>query len=544
MKWYLVLLIMSCVLHSGCTSINISRTLTDVESYIQERPDSALSVLDSMDRALLTTKQLRAHHALLHAMALDKNYIDVSDDSIARVAVDYFSKRGPEKYEARSLYYLGLAYYYQGEYNKAIVELTKAETVAERVDSLYLSLVKTLQANTYDKSHNAIEALDCLYEAYEIDSLINNIYYFQISKLRLAQSLYNVDYTDQSLSLLSTLVDSAEVNEDVRLSAMVSLASIKTLEYPVDFKEVLELYNTVIEDSGDVYMSERDYWSMAYTYYKSGDKESARYIMDQLDDESGTAAYWKYLIYKDDDLKAALTYLEEYIMYNDIEVSDALQQSLALSQRDYYESQAEISEYKADNARQMIWIVVLVSLFLMFVLFVFIKLYIRRQEEVKEKYLAYINEINRQLQEAKKDDYPALKKKYLSLYKSKFETIGALCEQYSNSHNLVNAESSVYRKVVSLVEDFKNDYQNREKFEAILDADLDGIMSNIRAELPKLKEIDFTIFSLFVIGFDVTTISHILKVSMNTIYVRKSRIRRYINELSPEHGDVFLDVLN
>lgn len=531
------------VLLFGCTSVNISRTLTDVESYIQERPDSALSVLDSIDRSLLTTKRLKAHHALLHAMALDKNYIDVSDDSIARVAVDYFYTKGPEKYKARSLYYLGLAYYYQGEYNKAIVELTKAETVAERVDSLYLSLVKTLQANTYDKSHNAIEALDCLYEAYEIDSLINNIYYFQISKLRLAQSLYNVDYTHQSLSLLSTLVDSAEVYEDVRLSAMVSLASIKTLEYPVDFKEVLELYNTVIENSGDVYMSERDYWSMAYTYYKSGDKESARYIMDQLDDESGTAAYWKYLIYKDDDIEAALTYLEEYIKYNDVEVSDALQQSLALSQRDYYESQAEISEYKADNARQMIWIVVLVSLFLMFVLFVFIKLYIRRQEEGREKYLAYINEINRQLQESKRDDYPALKKKYLSLYRSKFETIGALCEQYSASHDLVNAESSVYRKVTSLVDDFRNDYQNKEKFEAMLDQDLDGIMSNLRAELPKLKEMDYSIFSLHVIGFDVTTISHILDVSMNTIYIRKSRIKQHINKLNPAHQSQFLEIL-
>ena len=531
------------VLLFGCTSVNISRTLTDVESYIQERPDSALSVLDSIDRSLLTTKRLKAHHALLHAMALDKNYIDVSDDSIARVAVDYFYTKGPEKYKARSLYYLGLAYYYQGEYNKAIVELTKAETVAERVDSLYLSLVKTLQANTYDKSHNAIEALDCLYEAYEIDSLINNIYYFQISKLRLAQSLYNVDYTHQSLSLLSTLVDSAEVYEDVRLSAMVSLASIKTLEYPVDFKEVLELYNTVIENSGDVYMSERDYWSMAYTYYKSGDKESARYIMDQLDDESGTAAYWKYLIYKDDDIEAALTYLEEYIKYNDVEVSDALQQSLALSQRDYYESQAEISEYKADNARQMIWIVVLVSLFLMFVLFVFIKLYIRRQEEGREKYLAYINEINRQLQESKRDDYPALKKKYLSLYRSKFETIGALCEQYSTSHDLVNAESSVYRKVTSLVDDFRNDYQNKEKFEAMLDQDLDGIMSNLRAELPKLKEMDYSIFSLHVIGFDVTTISHILDVSMNTIYIRKSRIKQHINKLNPAHQSQFLEIL-
>ena len=531
------------VLLFGCTSVNISRTLTDVESYIQERPDSALSVLDSIDRSLLTTKRLKAHHALLHAMALDKNYIDVSDDSIARVAVDYFYTKGPEKYKARSLYYLGLAYYYQGEYNKAIVELTKAEEVAEGVDSLYLSFVKTLEADVYARTYNVVEELACLQEAYNINLIYGYDHYLHVSKLRLSQALFDLKYVDESLILLSELLDTPNIYSDLKQVAILTYASIKTKESECDFKEIINLYNTVIENSGDIYMSERDYWSMAYSYYKLGDKESAREIMEQLDDESGTAAYWKYLIYKDDDIEAALTYLEEYIKYNDVEVSDALQQSLALSQRDYYESQAEISEYTADNARQMTWIVVLVSLFLMFVIFVCIKLYIRRQEEGREKYLAYINEINRQLQESKRDDYPALKKKYLSLYRSKFETIGALCEQYSTSHDLVNAESSVYRKVTSLVDDFRNDYQNKEKFEAMLDQDLDGIMSNLRAELPKLKEMDYSIFSLLVIGFDVTTISHILDVSMNTIYIRKSRIKQHINKLNPAHQSQFLEIL-
>ena len=82
-----------------------------------ERPDSALVVLESMDLDMLTTERDRAHHALLHAMALDKNYIDVVDDSLAKTALTYFSKKGPEKYKARALYYLGLSYYYAGDYD-------------------------------------------------------------------------------------------------------------------------------------------------------------------------------------------------------------------------------------------------------------------------------------------------------------------------------------------------------------------------------------------------------------------------------------------
>ena len=79
-------------------------------------------------------------------MALDKNYIDVSEDSIASVAVNFYSRKGPLKYRARAYYYLGLAYYYQQDYDKAILELTKAEKAAEVSDSLYWGITKSFHA--------------------------------------------------------------------------------------------------------------------------------------------------------------------------------------------------------------------------------------------------------------------------------------------------------------------------------------------------------------------------------------------------------------
>ena len=75
----------------GCTQRDITRTFDEVENFIMERPDSALAILDTMDRSRLQTDRTRARHALLHAMALDKNFIDVCEDSIAQVAVDYYS---------------------------------------------------------------------------------------------------------------------------------------------------------------------------------------------------------------------------------------------------------------------------------------------------------------------------------------------------------------------------------------------------------------------------------------------------------------------
>ena len=144
MKRTLLFIFLSLFLSGGCSSWRVNEILKDVESYIMERPDSALTVLDAMDRALLTTDRLKAHHALLHAMALDKNFVDVTDDSLASIAVEYYSKKGPDKYYARSLYYLGLSYYYAQDYKEAILEFTKAEKVAERSDSLYLGFIKVV----------------------------------------------------------------------------------------------------------------------------------------------------------------------------------------------------------------------------------------------------------------------------------------------------------------------------------------------------------------------------------------------------------------
>ena len=308
------------------------------------------------------------------------------------------------------------------------------------------------------------------------------------------------------------------------------------------FTDALEIFNANIDNE---YLTVKDYWAWAYSLNAVGRKEEAKGLIDQLaQEESVTTSYWQYMIAKsDNDLESALSYLEEYFEYNNVEVSDALKQSLALSQRDYYESQAELSESEAERSKLSLSLVILSSAMILILVGVCVIWYVRKQKRTKEQYLLYISEIRHQLEEAKKEDYPALKRKYLSLYKSRFETIGALCEQYAQSQDLVNAEKSIYRKVVSLVDEFTYDYTNREKFEAMLDEDLDNIMSDLRAEMPSLKDKDYMIFSLLLIGFDVTTIANLLNITANTVYIRKSRMKAQILEQNPPHKGQFIEAI-
>ena len=546
MKRILLLIFLSMFLSAGCSSWRVDNTLTDVESFIMERPDSALVVLDSIDRTLLTTDRLKAHHALLHAMALDKNYIDVDDDSLASIAVRYYSKKGPEKYEARSLYYLGLSYYYAQDYKKAILEFTKAEKVAERSDSLYLGMTKDIKATIYSATHNDSEALRLLKEAYDIYLELSLHQYINNTELRLANLYCNNDDFLKADSLYIHLISSEKVDDFIKNSATKNKAFITISHYNKDYDKAAFLYDRLVNDSDASILTYKDYWAYAYSLSKVGRKEEAQSLVSQLKsvDSSGTADYWMYLIEKSrGNSENALKYLEHTTTKTDKEVMKALQQSLALTQRDYYESEFINAEFKARN-RQLIAISVGVSSGLVLVLLLWAtSIYVRRQREEKEYYLNYANEIRRQLEAAKKEDYPQLQRKYLEIYKSKFEMIGSLYEEYVLYRGKKNAEHAIYSKVSEIINAFIGDNANQHQLESVLDDSLDGIVSTLRKEMPRLKDIDYSIFCYMIIGFDATTISHLLNITTNVVYIRKSRMRQHIEDVAPKHKDQFLNIL-
>ena len=315
---------------SGCSGQSTHRILTDIESFIWERPDSALAVLDTMDRTSLKTERQRAHHALLHAMALDKNYINVSEDSIAQVAVDYYSKHGSRQRYARSLYYLGLAYYYQEENTRAIIEFTKAEKVAVTCDSLYLGFTKVAQADTYARTHNDIEEEKYLTEALEIFSSLSEKYYTHAVLLRLAQVYSNIGSYDESENILKDLITDVDIAENIKSSALVSLAHTNIVKEIPDLLYAETLFRRNHDEYAGKNMTIRRYWAWAYTLHAIGRKKEAKELIEQLGSEDkDVSSYWLYMIAKSDgDTQSSLNHLEKCIKYNDREISDIVKNKM------------------------------------------------------------------------------------------------------------------------------------------------------------------------------------------------------------------------
>ena len=68
------------------------RELADIESYAAEHPDSALQALGRIDASSLCRAKDRARYCLLKSVALDKNHMDVTDDSLINIAVKWYGR--------------------------------------------------------------------------------------------------------------------------------------------------------------------------------------------------------------------------------------------------------------------------------------------------------------------------------------------------------------------------------------------------------------------------------------------------------------------
>ena len=136
MKHYISIIILAIFLFSCNGHSKHWETLSQVESYIEEKPDSALVTLEQIDLSELSSKEETAKYALLYSMALDKNFIDKTDFEVLQPAIDYYENNGSATDKLRTYYYQGRIYqnagndaFAMGSFVKAISEGEASEDV-------------------------------------------------------------------------------------------------------------------------------------------------------------------------------------------------------------------------------------------------------------------------------------------------------------------------------------------------------------------------------------------------------------------------------
>ena len=103
------LFLLVVIVLGACNDSSKLATIRQAEMLMQEHPDSALHLLQGIDRHTLRGKTL-ACYALIYSIAQDKSGLDVTSDSLLRIAYEYYCRHPEDSLYARSQYYMGLYY--------------------------------------------------------------------------------------------------------------------------------------------------------------------------------------------------------------------------------------------------------------------------------------------------------------------------------------------------------------------------------------------------------------------------------------------------
>lgn len=144
--------------------VRTAAALDEAETLMEKHPDSALLLLEALDREVPAGHRTRARHALLYSQALDKNWIDVASDSIIRPAVRYYSRHGSPDERLKTFYYYGCTFLNAGNQEKAMEQFVRAERYAGKAEDLLTagrlhSAMRTIYADLYDFDRSYQEAL-------------------------------------------------------------------------------------------------------------------------------------------------------------------------------------------------------------------------------------------------------------------------------------------------------------------------------------------------------------------------------------------------
>lgn len=260
--------------------LETERTLEDVASFIEERPDSALTILDTMDSFSLTTSALKARHSLLLAMARDKNYIDDTTDSIIAPAVSWYRRHGSADEKLLMNYYRGRIAMNVGDYETAMRWFADGSRFSEKArNKVWSGRLCNAKFQVYQHLFDSSSAIDAALRSADYYAAAGELsrYYDAINNVACVyEQLLD---TANALHYLGILRDNwDELDESQHSCYYAGILSISSGKKPV-----LEQYLCDVNDEQVIY------WVIvAKSYFEIGNYEQASRALKMAEKYVGT----------------------------------------------------------------------------------------------------------------------------------------------------------------------------------------------------------------------------------------------------------------
>ena len=576
MKRLILLSFVILAVNSCGNDHHIYRTLKDVGTYISDSPDSAYNVLSGIDKKRISRYRTLAKYSLLMSIALDKKYIDVTEDTLIRPAVLWYERHGSDKDRMLAYYYHGRIYQNAEDYNQAIIAFSNAEKYAKTCeDDFYLGMIYRGMTRIYNAAYNHAEEIRYSQLAYEYFLKIDNPSYAQYAMLDIALAYHNSRDFNKCITISEDICKIAIENNNTNLLSGALRAKMSALinKKNPDSRKAADIFFYML-DSLDYQPSIKDYGLLANAYSLSNRNAEAMNIVKELKDQvrnedkiSSSLIYnIEYKVAKNvGEYKKALTLFENVTFIQDSILSKTLSQSVINTQKDYFKRQAEYDAERLHMKNTIILLIVIASAITLASISYFWYRKVKDKEREKELETSrlidrisevrnelislqrekdeQISSLTRALESENQEAMSGFREQIYSLYQTRFRFFDNICRQYYSFGMTAAKQKQIFKVVEENIGEVSDDKEIM-ALEEIVDAFRGGVMKKLRAEFPRFKEEDFKVMCYWYAGFSPTAMCVFMKVDdINDIYKRKSRLKARIEKSESPNKDFFISQL-
>ena len=540
-----VLIAVALVLFPGCKSLpgyRITRVMDDVETYINDRPDSALAVLRALDSTAVRGRGLRARYSLLHPMALDKCYEDITVPGLLEDATAWFSRHGSPDDRMKTCYYQGRIQQDNGNLSAAAIAFSQAEYYAEEAtDTHAVALLYNAFASIYDAVHNTQKELEYVEKELSVMKESGDpMYYSALGNLAM------VYHTRKDWALADSLYQEAISHSDAYPHALAiylsNYARMKLLHSEKDPQGAIDLLNRKREISSGV-LSPKEVGAYAYALDLLGNRKTADALIDRLqalpDASRSEVVSWLYRIsLSRGDQTRALTYLRAMLDVEYEEVVETLSDSVSQALQDYYFQKAQQErERKLQQG-----VLGLSTIVLLLLLAIALLLRERRLRLERDRLISIRAALEQDLreQENRTEIYSSELSSRIELLRKQMQQ--ERLDRLRNSgrygywlwmeQNSRFSDKEVVRALRKDLQEICAIEQDYRALERRLDRELDGLFSRLKEDLGlngKTQEERFLCFWLT--GLRADMIAELMGITTNNVYVKTHRLEERIRQL-------------
>lgn len=560
MKHALYIIIWLLLLTSCAQQHDFYVLLAQADSVMEEYPNSALHILESIEPQQLSTQADRVYYALLLTQARDKNYIVQTDDSLIRIAVQYYDSIGNVSMQAKAHYYKGCIYRDANLCGEAVQEYLTAIPLAKKTGNQKLLGLIYNHAGYLYYLQDLVEQADSIYQLAEKLAIQRNDTGLWAEALSF-QGKINIEkgmpYYPKAEDKLLKAFNMTSTPRYKRVQANIA-SSLSSLYSRMEQKEkaiqYAKLNISLREDTTQCYTA---FLLLGDAYFKIGKYDSATIYINKslLTTRYGTkaSAYMRLaeIAQIQGDLEKSLTLTDKYTLYLD-SLHAAQQSNDILNAEKKVAKQQYTSTLSYDRHKQLILITTSVILILIIIIGCIILNKHRQkahdleqsqshlkqeQQELQERYLQIRNELK------KKDTVIAALQQEIDQQQADEEKrqqlrqeLDALQKERDALAQVVFEHSKVSTKIERIINSYKaydkSDEQLSEEDWKCLIAETDmrwnKVITRLNAEY-KLSKTEVHLCCLFLTDLPIANLPYIIPIARNSIYRKEKEIRKKID---------------